>query len=236
MHRFNLRSRAWHALVFDHLKQTCSPLSDVAGAYFGLQTYDRNKYVSTTQQNTHWRPCVNGADLGPMQTATAHHFVSTHPDAIKSGGKATIQMQRRLGVRQIGEVPVVGVIDEGVYSLNTVYNVYLHCFSEPMLMHLLGWLNTGITKWFWHVCFADFKRTFPKIKKGPLLTLPVPPIDNATPQWFEHIDYMRQLKPGTALWTDAQSTLDDMAMGQLALPHHLSQKLKEAVLMMYDGV
>lgn len=39
----------------------------------------------------------------------------------------------RIGVRQIGRTPIATMIPGGIYSLNTIYNVF---FAKPTLLQL----------------------------------------------------------------------------------------------------
>jgi hypothetical protein len=167
--------------IIARLFENSVPLGDFATAYFGIQTFDRNRYVSDRSQNRSWRPCIDGVNIGRYRLKPSTEWVCFSPDAIKSGGKQSVYENARIGVRQIGRVPVATLLPGGVYSLNTIYNVF---FTKPVkfdLRFILGLLCSRLLGWYWEHHFFDQKRTFPKVKKGPLLSLPIAHVDFANP-------------------------------------------------------
>ena len=81
--------------------------------------------------------------------------------------------QERIGVRQIGRRPIATLIPAGWYSLNTIYNIFFTKPVEYRLEYILGLLCSELLGFYWEHHFFDQKRTFPKIKKAPLLSLPI---------------------------------------------------------------
>ncbi len=76
-------------------------------------------------------------------------------------------------MRQIGKRPIATLLPGGWYSLNTIYNIY---FTKPVdfdIRFILGLIASNLFGWYWEIRFFDQKRTFPKIKKVPLLSLPI---------------------------------------------------------------
>ena len=61
---------------------------------------------------------------------------------------------------------------EGMLTLNTIYNLYLTS-SGYDLSFVLAVLNSRLVRFYWLQRFFDNKETFPKIKKRPLLSIPV---------------------------------------------------------------
>lgn len=168
------------------------PLSAIAQAYFGLQTRGRARWVRARAEEqaaggrweppAGWRLCVDGQDVHPMCLGPARQLVCVRPEAIKSGGDARIQERRRILVRQIGRRPIAAIAPGGIWALNTIYHVYLRPEAPPYdLRYVLAMLTSRTLGWYWTQRASDHKRTFPKIKKAPLLALPLPSIDFEAP-------------------------------------------------------
>lgn len=147
-------------------------------AYFGIQTYDRKVYVSDHQEAGHWQPAIDGTQINRYSLADSEEWVDYRDDAVKSGGKQAIYTQRRIGVRQIGKVPVATILPAGLYTLNTIYNLYPKKPIDPYALEfVLAVLLSKAGQVFWVHKNFDQKRTFPKIKKAALLGMPIPRID-----------------------------------------------------------
>lgn len=152
-------------------------LGAYADAYFGIQTFDRETYVSETRDFQVSKPTIDGSDFSRYTKPSRSAWVDFSPDAIKSGGKQSIYDCDRIVVRQIGMTPIATFCPGGLFTLNTIYNVYLTHSSPPNLLYFLGVLSSGLMAWFWRKSFSDGKKTFPKIKKRQLLGIPIRPID-----------------------------------------------------------
>jgi SAM-dependent methyltransferase len=165
------------ALTRDHVR-----LDTIATVYFGLQTRARKQWVATTtpEDGRAWRPCLDGKQLEPFAARPANEQVCIEPEAIKSGGKKEVHEQERIGVRQIGATPIAALIPADVWSLNTIYNVYLTKQARASgydSRYLLGVMLSSTVQQHWLQHASDHKRIFPKVKKGALRALPIPPID-----------------------------------------------------------
>jgi TaqI-like C-terminal specificity domain len=76
---------------------------------------------------------------------------------------------------------VAAFLPAGLYTLNTIYNIF---FTKPTgytLKFILGIISSRCLGWFWRRNFFDQKATFPKIKKDALLLIPVPRLDFSNP-------------------------------------------------------
>jgi TaqI-like C-terminal specificity domain/Eco57I restriction-modification methylase/N-6 DNA Methylase len=159
------------------------PLGEFATAYFGIQTFDRSEYVRATRQSKHFKPVIDGGNISRYFLSESTEFVDFQPNAIKSGGKQAVYEQTRIGVRQIGDVPIPTILPAGIYTLNTIYNIYFTKPTQYEITFILGLIASKAVAWYWRQNFYDQKRTFPKIKKEALLSIPVPrltsPIGNA---------------------------------------------------------
>ena len=174
---FALPGSEGSAAILAKVKRGSIPLGEFATAYFGIQTWDRQKYVARSPQDPHAQPVVDGANVRRYSLLPPSEYVRFHPDAIKSGGNQAVYEQTRIGVRQIGSWPVATIISKGIYSLNTIYNVFFTKTTAYSLAFVLGIVCSRVTRWFWQNEFFDEKRTFPKVKKAALLGVRIPTID-----------------------------------------------------------
>ncbi|MCF7837787.1 MAG: N-6 DNA methylase [Candidatus Marinimicrobia bacterium] len=170
-----------------------SKLGAYADAYFGIQTFDRKTYVSDSQLFPVSKPTIDGSDFSRYALPIRSAWVCLTKDAVKSGGNQTVYEQDRIVVRQIGSTPIATFCEGGLYTLNTVYNIYVTKNSSPQLLYLLGILSSRVIAWFWTKSFSDGKKTFPKIKKRQLLGIPIRPIDFDNPADVALHDKMVQL-------------------------------------------
>jgi hypothetical protein len=163
-----------------HINRHSIRLGEIATAYFGIQTHDRTKYVATKRRSSHYRPVIDGADIGPYRLKVSRDFVEFVPKAIKSGGNPAVYSQARIGVRQIGEIPVATLIPANIFTLNTIYNIFFVRPTEYDLRFVLAVICSAPLRWYWRKTNFDQKKTFPKIKKAALLGIPLPKIDFAS--------------------------------------------------------
>lgn len=174
--------------VIKKIEQDSIPLKEFATAYFGIQTHNRDKFVATDKQSEDWKPVIDGGNISQYQLNPSKEFVNFTKMAIKSGGSENVYKQDRIGIRQIGAVPVATILPAGLYTLNTVYNLY---FTKPTAFNLnfvLGFILSKLGKWYWKQMFYDQKRTFPKIKKEAILSLPIRKIDSENKELFKKIE------------------------------------------------
>lgn len=147
-------------------------LNTFASTYFGIQTFDRKLYVADCQTNSHYVPAVDGVNVKHYCLLPNTEYVDFRPEAIKSGGNPSVYSKERILVRQIGEYPDGCLCPPGVYTMNTIYNIYLKN-GLIELRYLLGIINSKVIHYYWKIRFSDSKKTFPKIKKRPLESLPI---------------------------------------------------------------
>ena len=163
--------------VMSKLEEGTMALGEFATAYFGIQTFDRKKFVAREAASAHWKPVLDGTNIGRYFLKEPVEYVNTGPSAIKSGGKLEVYERERIGVRQIGKRPVATLLPGGWYSLNTIYNIYFTRRVDFDLRFVLAIIDSNLCGWYWEMKFFDQKRTFPKIKKAPLLSLPIPKLN-----------------------------------------------------------
>ncbi len=161
------------AAVLTKIKASSEPLGNYATAYFGIQTHDRSTYVAKARGEG-FMPVVDGVHLGRYSLNSGSEFVDLAEGAVKSGGKRQVYEQRRIGIRQIGASPVATMLPSGLYTLNTIYNVFLVRSCPHALEFILGIISSKLIRWFWRLKFFDQKKTFPKIKKEAILGIPLP--------------------------------------------------------------
>lgn len=176
---FNLTATEIDKTIIDKVSMSSTPLKYYCDAYFGIQTFDRKKYVSTDKINNNYKKVIDGWNIERYYLKPSEEFVHFIPAAIKSGGKEHIYTQDRICFRQIGETPVVTYVPANTFTLNTVYNIYLRNNSLESLHFLLGIINSKLTKFIWLKTNTDQKGTFPKIKKEAILGIQIKKIENS---------------------------------------------------------
>lgn len=148
------------------------PLKLFTKSYFGIQTINRKEHVSHIKRDEHYVPVIDGVNILPYILIPSSEFVNFIPSAIKSGGKSQVYNQERIVVRQIGAFPEGCICPSGLYTLNTIYNIYLWNSRLP-LKYILGLINSKLIHYYWVLKYSDSKKTFPKIKKEPLDSIPI---------------------------------------------------------------
>jgi hypothetical protein len=180
-HDFGLPGTAGSDDLVAKMTSASCLLGEFATAYFGIQTFDRSLHVRPLAEATHFRAAVDGGNIRRYHLLPSTEFVDFRPEAIKSGGRPSVYEQDRVGTRQIGEVPIATLLPAGIYTLNTIYNIFFTKATEYALLFVLGILSSKALGWYWRQSFFDQKGTFPKIKKDALLSVPIPRLDFADP-------------------------------------------------------
>jgi len=184
---YNLTISNGDSEILNKISKQSKPLGTYCGAYFGIQTFDRTKYVSDFKKSEKYEPVIDGGNIEPYRLKPATEFVNYIPSAIKSGGNETIYRQDRICIRQIGATPISTFVPANIFTLNTIYNVYLKEKNVSDIKFLLGIINSNATKFFWRKNNSDEKKTFPKIKKEAILSIPVPVIEKKNNQQHDEI-------------------------------------------------
>lgn len=174
---FNLLITKGDENILEKINKKSNVLGNYFDAYFGIQTFDRNRYVSTEKVDQNYKPVIDGSNIEPYYLKKAIEYVCFKPAAIKSGGNPKVYNQDRICIRQIGITPIATFVNSDIFTLNTIYNVFAKENSQISLLFLLGCINSRVNKFHWRKFNADQKGTFPKIKKDALLKIPIPQID-----------------------------------------------------------
>ena len=117
---FNTNITNENSFILRFISKDFLKLKEIAHPYFGIQTYDKKKFVSKIKIDDTYKPCVNGKNITPYHLDNEFEYVKFIPEAIKSGGKQEVYENEKLFVRQIGQHPIATFGDKGIYSLNTV--------------------------------------------------------------------------------------------------------------------
>ena len=174
---FNVLVNNSDEAILNKIKEASVPLSNFCDAYFGIQTFDRKKYVSDFKKNETYKPVIDGANVNEYYLRNSTEFVEFVPNAIKSGGNPKIYQQDRVCIRQIGLTPIATYVNADIYTLNTIYNVYVKQGKKVDLQFILGIINSKLNKYYWKKNNSDQKGTFPKIKKDAILSIQIPQIN-----------------------------------------------------------
>ncbi len=166
---------------------------DIGTAYFGIQTYDRKSYVVREKTKEFHKLVIDGKNIGRYVLELPQQFVDFRDDSIKSGGNPEVYQKPRIVVLQIGRWPTGTFAGPGIYTLNTIYNLYFTKSTDYNLFYVLGIINSKLVNWYWVKQFYDHKKTFPKIKKKALLSIPIRTIDFDNPEDVAKHDRMVSL-------------------------------------------
>jgi hypothetical protein len=169
---FNFDINDEKSFVIEKIEANSYPLNHFGRAYFGIQTYDRQQYVSNRKENESWKPVIDGGNVFRYYLTKNVDFIHFKPSSIKSGGNPEVYLKNRIVVRQIGKYPEGAFCPKGLYTLNTIYNIYLNN-NQISLEFLLAQINSPVIKFHWLANNFDNKETFPKIKKAPLESIPI---------------------------------------------------------------
>ena len=176
-HNFNILVNENDNIILNKIKENSTLLGNYCGAYFGIQTFDRKKYVVDSKLGEDYKPVIDGGNIFPFFIKDAEEYVHFIDKNIKSGGNKSIYEQDRIVIRQIGETPISAFISAGIYTLNTVYNVYSKEENNLHLYFILGIINSKLSKYCWLKRNSDEKKLFPKIKKEAILSIYIPNLD-----------------------------------------------------------
>ncbi|MEK0336466.1 MAG: N-6 DNA methylase, partial [Nitrosopumilus sp.] len=179
--------------ITNKIKSKSNPLSTYCKAYFGIQTYDRKKYVSEKKLNRHYEPIVDGGNIHRFYLKEHTEYVSFVPEAIKSGGNESVYRQTRIGIRQIGHIPIATIIPANIFGLNTLYNVYKKNEPDCHINFLLASVNSKLNQFIWKKIHYDEKKIFPKIKKEAILSINIYNIDFLNPEEKKTYDFIIKL-------------------------------------------
>ncbi len=149
------------------------PLGKICKTYFGIQAYDRKSSISDCKLSDDYLPLIDGADIHPYSYSVPKIYFDYRPENIKSGGDWKVYSRERVVVRQIGQIPVVGLCRENILASNTLYSIYQSDDSYDLLF-ILACLNSQFVQEYWRAKYSDNKATFPKIKGFQLKELPIP--------------------------------------------------------------
>lgn len=159
--------------LIDKIVAQSRPLGEPCDAYFGIQAWDRKKHVADKKLNKSYEPVVDGADIEQFALRSQSLYVLFTSTGVKSGGNAAIHQQERICIRQVGHFPIATIIPAGLYAMNSLYNVYLRKQGAENLFFVLGIINSRLNQFYWKKVHSDQKKTFPKIKKEAILSIPL---------------------------------------------------------------
>jgi type I restriction-modification system DNA methylase subunit len=233
---FNLLISDSDSEVLNKIARKSKPLLAYCGAYFGIQTFDRDIYVSKEKKNKNYEPVIDGGNIEPFKLKPVTEYLNYIPSSIKSGGNEIIYRQDRICIRQIGASPIATYVPANIFTLNTIYNVYLKEKNIANLKFLLGIINSKVTKFFWNKNNLDEKKTFPKIKKEAILSIPVPEINLKNQSEVElHNDIVKNVEILLNLNEEMQAISLRTKIEKVKLRIEVSkEKINETVYRLYN--
>jgi predicted type IV restriction endonuclease len=232
---FNLLISGKDSEILNKMNKVSDPLDTFCDAYFGIQTFDRKTFVSTKKLNKNYEPVIDGGNIEPYYLKTSTEFVNYIPSAIKSGGNESIYRQNRVCIRQIGAYPIATFVPMGIFTLNTVYNVYLKEKNDINLKFILGIVNSSSIKYFWKKNNSDEKKTFPKIKKEAILSIPIPTLKKDDKRKYSYDEIIKNvdflLKLNEELKDSKLPSKTEQIKNRI---EHSEQKINELVYQLYE--
>jgi adenine-specific DNA-methyltransferase len=193
-----------HELI-EKINKDSVKIKEIGRSYFGIQTFDRDKFVSKEKLSSNYLPVIDGANIKKYHISAHSDFIDFRKENIKSGGNPEVYKKERIVVRQIGNYPSGAIIKENIYTLNTIYNIFFND-NRLSLRYILSIINSTLIKFYWGILFYDNKATFPKIKKDGIEAIPIKVITEAQQKPFitlvEQIMHLKQQgQPTIALET-----------------------------------
>jgi hypothetical protein len=171
---------------FNFSFQNFIKLGEICDTYFGIQAYDRKSSISEQKKDNNYLEIIDGEDILPFVYATPRKYFNYIQQNIKSGGDWNVYSRERIVVRQIGQVPIVGLCKGGILGSNTLYSIYPKN-DNFSLLYLLAILNSTLIKKYWSSMYSDGKSLFPKIKGFQLKELPIFPASKELQNKFESL-------------------------------------------------
>ena len=158
-------------------------LGEICNTYFGIQAFDRKSSISEIKENEQFIEIIDGGDIFPYSYAIPTKYFNYIESNIKSGGDWNVYKQDRIVVRQIGQIPIVGMCKKNILASNTLYSIFPKT-TEYHLNYILCLLNSSMIKKYWISKYSDSKQLFPKIKGYQLRELPIKEISLEQQQPF----------------------------------------------------
>ncbi|HQB09391.1 MAG TPA: TaqI-like C-terminal specificity domain-containing protein, partial [bacterium] len=187
------------------------PLSFYGRSYFGIQTHDRETYVSEMKIDNNWMPVIDGGNVFRYNLKKNTEFVCYIKDAIKSGGNDEVYKKNRIVIRQVGKFPEGTICSPGIFTLNTIYNIFLNDNCEIDLKFLLALINSKVLRCYWILTNYDNKETFPKIKKDSIESIPIKKTNiNEQKRFTKIVDIIMNKKKLGQDTTDLEKQIDAM--------------------------
>ena len=175
---FNVNLASAPVDIGGKIQRNSVPLGSLLRVYFGIQTFDRKKYVSDRKVDKTYKRALDGEDIQRYCLSPKERYVKFVPSAIKSGGEPKVHFAKeKIIVLQIGSEPKGSLDTNKSCTLNTIYNLIPKELGKYNTKYLLALINSKVIGSFWRMMFYDRKQLFPKIKKKPLESIPVHLID-----------------------------------------------------------
>ncbi len=179
---FNVNLVTSTAKIANSIRPNTVPLGSLLRVYFGIQTYNRERFVSKKRIDKTYRRALDGEDIQRFSLNAKERYVKFVNSAIKSGGDKKVHLAKeKIVIPQIGVEPKA-ILDKDRYcTLNTIYNLVSKKLGHYNIKYILAIINSKMIGSFWRTMFFDRKQLFPKIKKKSLENIPIHRIDFSDP-------------------------------------------------------
>jgi hypothetical protein len=155
--------------------ENCMKVEDFCSVTFGLQTKDKQTYVSENKKQDDWESCYTGKDVCRYYLEESKLFFKNNFIEVKAGGSwdMKIHHSKKIVVRQVGNPePIFAFDNYGYATLNTMYSIVIEK-NVCNYKYLLCLLNSKLIKQYFLSKYGDGKQLFPKIKGFQLKQLPI---------------------------------------------------------------
>ena len=78
------------SVILTKIQKGCQRIGELGGTYFGIQTYDRTKYVSSTATSKKSEPVIDGGNIFRYVVTPPIEYLDYRKENIKSGGNPNI--------------------------------------------------------------------------------------------------------------------------------------------------
>jgi hypothetical protein len=149
---FDVFSSKGDRTIIDKLVSNATPLGDICSRIrFGVViSGNLDQVVGNKQHNKHWKPFLEGDEIGPFCVKYRGRFLHYQKDLLHRSRTPDIFETRKSMIQRItgGETPLKGTLDEGgFYNKESILNLILSR-NDILYEYVLGLLNSRLVNWF----------------------------------------------------------------------------------------
>lgn len=173
---FNILLNDIEISLIEKLQNDSKPLSDYFKYISPGIDGDKEKYVSSTQINSNYKPLLFGKNFGRYHINFDNNFVNYDRNLLNRAREEEIYLSEKIIVQRIsgGSSPLTCTIDrDKFYTFNSVNNLVLKENIFISLEYFLALLNSNVLNWYYSVMFSNKSTLTVNISKTFLSELPI---------------------------------------------------------------